>query len=77
MVFKNSKVYDFIKYFCLVVSPALCTLIVGLGVLYGFNSEIIVGTITLITTFIGALVGISSSAYKKQENENNDENGAA
>lgn len=66
----NNKVYDILKWICITVSPALATLITGLGVLYGFDSQIIVGTITLLTTFVGAIIGISSISYQKEkENE--------
>lgn len=61
----NNKVYDVLKWLCIVVSPALCALITGLGLLYGFPTEVIVGTITLVTAFIGAVIGISSAQYHK------------
>lgn len=61
----NDKVYNVLKWLCIVVSPALATLITGLGLLYGFQTEVIVGTITLVTAFIGAVIGISSVQYHK------------
>lgn len=60
-----NKLYDALKWVCIVVSPALATLITGLGLLYGFNTEIIVGTITLVTAFVGTVIGISSVNYNK------------
>ncbi len=68
MLIKNNKLYDVLKWIVITVSPALCTLITGLGLLYGFDSSIIVGTITLLTTFVGALVGISAVQYNKTVN---------
>jgi len=64
----NSKVYDVLKWICLIVSPAICTLIVTLANLWGWNipTEAIVGTITAITTFIGVILGISNIQYVKE-----------
>ena len=64
----NNKVYDALKWLCITISPALCALITGLGLLYGFQTELIVGTITLVTAFIGTVIGVSSVNYNK-ENE--------
>lgn len=71
MIFKNSKVYDVLKWCVLVLTDALITLITTLGGLYHFDSAIIVGTIAAISTFVGALLGISSAAYKKVQNADN------
>lgn len=64
----DSKVYDVLKWICLIVSPAICTLIVTLANLWGWNipTEAIVGTITAITTFIGVILGISNIQYVKE-----------
>lgn len=73
----SNKVYDVLKWICLTLSPAVIALITGLGLLYGFDTEVIVGTIALVTTFIGSLIGISAVQYKKaQVNDFDDENGA-
>lgn len=85
MIFKNNKIYDVLKWVVITASPALIALITGLGVLFGFDSAIITGTISLVTTFVGTLIGISSVQYanankpkeSKKEIERNDENGAA
>lgn len=70
----NNKVYDILKWVCLVVIPAVCTLLVTLNSLWdwGLPIDAIVGTITAVTTFIGVILGISSEAYKKKVNENED-----
>lgn len=64
----NNKVYDVLKWICLVVSPAVCTLIVTLNSLWGWNLpvEAIVGTITAVTTFTGVILGISNIQYNKK-----------
>lgn len=62
------KIYDFLKYFCLIFSPALIALLTTIFTLYGIpNVEIVTGTIAAIATFIGALIGISSINYNKTE----------
>lgn len=63
----NNKTYDVLKWLCLIVSPAICTLLVTLDSLWkwGLPVEAIVGTITAITTFVGVVVGISNINYKK------------
>jgi len=66
MIFKNSKVYDTLKWIGGVVLPALATLWLGLAKLWGFPySYEIAGTITLVDAFLGALLGISSITYAK------------
>ncbi len=70
MMFKMSNnFYDVAKYLILVVEPALVTLIIGLGKLYGWETELIVGTISLVTTFFGSILMISSNNYAKQTKE--------
>lgn len=61
------KIYNTLKWLVIIVSPALATLITGLGLLYGFQTEIIVGTITLVTAFIGTVIGISTATYNKSK----------
>lgn len=65
----SNKLYDVLKFIVTIVSPALCTLIATLAAIYGFNSAIIVGTITAITTFVGAIIGISTVKYNKEIEE--------
>lgn len=63
----SNKIYDVLKWCVIVVSPALCTMITTISMLWGWNipTEAIVGTITAITTFIGVIIGISSINYSK------------
>lgn len=59
------KLYDFLKYLALVILPALAALILGLGVLLGWDGAIIMaGIVTLIDTFLGAILGKSASNFK-------------
>jgi hypothetical protein len=64
----SNKTYDTLKYIALYVLPALATLILTVGSIWGLPySEAIAGTVTAIDTFIGALIGISAKNYKEGE----------
>lgn len=65
----SDKTYNFLKWLCIIAIPATSTLIAGLGTLYGADMTKVTGTIGLIATFIGALIGISNSNYKKSGDE--------
>ena len=69
------KAYTILKWLCLIVSPAVCTLIVTLSNLWGWQipTEAIVGTITAITTFIGVCIGISNYNYNKDKDAESQE----
>lgn len=62
-----NRVYDCLKWVCLIFAPALITLLTTIFTLYKIpNVEVVTGTIAAIATFIGALIGVSSKAYKKK-----------
>jgi len=65
MVFDN-KIYDILKYIALIVLPAIGTLYFALSSIWNlpYGTEV-VGTITAIDAFLGALIGISTSNYNK------------
>ena len=64
----NSKVYDVMKYITMVVLPALTTLWLSVGSIWGFPYvEPIGATLTAITAFLGAILGISTSLYNIRE----------
>lgn len=66
----NNKVYDILKWFAMIVLPALATLYLGLSNVWGLPyGEQISTTITLVNTFLGAVLMISNSNYKKQAEE--------
>lgn len=65
----DNKLYDILKYVCQIALPAIGTLYFALAQIWNFPyAEQIVGTIAAITTFLGVLLGISSYAYRKDEN---------
>ena len=64
----NNKLYDVLKWIALVVLPALGTLYFALSGIWGLPyGEQIVGTITAVDTFLGAILGISNIKYSKKE----------
>ena len=75
-LFKMSdKVYDVLKWIALILIPAIGTLYFALAGIWGFPyAEAIVGTLTAVDTFLGAILGISTSMYKKNQNKSNDFN---
>lgn len=65
MIMEN-KVYDILKYIAQIVLPAIGTLYFALAKIWGFPyGEEIVGTISAIDVFLGALLGISAAEYNK------------
>ena len=66
----SNKTYDILKYIVTIALPALGTLISALAMIWGLPySEQIVGTILAVDTFLGALLGISSAKYKKENDK--------
>ena len=62
----NNKVYDVLKWVTLVALPATTALWLTLANIWGFPyAEAIGATLAAITTFLGALLGISSYNYNK------------
>lgn len=62
----DNRLYDTLKYIAQIVLPALATLYFGLSKIWGLPyGEEIVGTISAIDVFLGALLGLSSMNYNK------------
>lgn len=62
----NNKVYDVLKWIALVGLPALTALWLTLANIWGFPyAEAIGATMAAVTTFLGAVLGISSIQYQK------------
>ncbi len=67
----SNKTYDVLKWIAQIVLPALGALYFGLSQIWGLPyGEEIVGTITVIDTFLGALLGISTAQYNKEMRDN-------
>ena len=68
----SNKVYDVLKFIAQIVLPAVGTLYFALARIWGFPyAEEIVGTISAIDAFLGALLRISTSQYNKEQGEEN------
>ena len=60
------KVYDVLKWITLIVLPAIASLYFGLAQIWGFPyGEQVVGTIAVVCTFLGAILGISNVRYNR------------
>ena len=71
-----NKVYDILKWIVIVFLPALNGLILALGNVLQFESSVICGIISAVHVFLGALIGVSSVKYtKNNKTEANDEGG--
>lgn len=63
----NNKVYDALKWIAQYLLPAVGALYFALSQIWGFPyGEQIVGTITAVDAFLGAILGISTMSYKKE-----------
>lgn len=65
-----NKVYDILKWIAQILLPALGALYFGLAKIWGFPyASEIVGTISLIDAFLGAILQISTNTYNKKHLE--------
>lgn len=66
----NNKTYDILKYLTIIVLPAIGALYTGLSQIWTlpYAAEI-PATITVICTFLGAVLCISTAQYN-QDNQN-------
>ena len=63
----SNKVYDVLKWIAMYLLPALGTLYFAIASIWGLPyGEQIVGTITAVDTFLGVILGISTSQYNKR-----------
>ena len=63
----NSKLYDCLKWVAQILLPALASLYFGLAQIWSLPlAEEIVGTITVVDTFLGVILGISKANYDKK-----------
>lgn len=64
----SNKMYDVLKWVCIIVLPAIATLYMGLAKIWDlpFEAEI-PQTITVVDAFLGAILGVSTIQYNKDE----------
>lgn len=61
----SNRAYDIVKRLVQVILPAISALYFGLAAIWGLPAaEQVVGTIAVVTTFLGVTLGISHSNYK-------------
>lgn len=71
MIFENSKTYDILVFISQVVLPAVATLWAALGKIWNWPLVTeITATICAVDAFMGAVLKISSNAYKKLNQQN-------
>lgn len=72
MIIPN-KVYNILKWICIIFVPALNVFLTTIFALYHIpHIEVVVGTISAVVAFVGALIGVSTKAYNKQFEDIND-----
>ena len=63
----NNRVYDVLKWLCMIVLPACAVLYSALAGVWGWPYEQEVSTtINAIVVFVGALIGVSTASYRKE-----------
>ena len=66
----SNSVYDALKFLCTILLPSCGALYFALSKIWGLPyAEEVVGTLAAIATFIGALIGISSAQYNKENDD--------
>lgn len=64
----SSKAYEFAKWVVMIVLPAFSALYFGLAELYNWsNGAQVVGTLAIVTVFLGTILGISSKNYNSSD----------
>ena len=62
-----SKIYDVLKWTCIIALPAVSTLYAGLCAVWKLPyANEIPQSITLIATFLGVLLGVSKASYNEK-----------
>ena len=68
------SVYNILKWITMIVLPALATAYVGLAAIWGWPyADQVAKTTTVICTLLGALLGISTAQYNKDNYTYSDE----
>ena len=71
----SNELYDKLKWIAQILLPALATLYFAIAQIWQLPyAEQIVGTITAIDAFLGALLGISTINYRKEGKKNEESN---
>lgn len=63
----SNKAYDILKWLVLICIPAITAAYVGLAAIWAFPyAEEVAKTSAVICTLLGALIGISTAQYNKE-----------
>lgn len=66
----SNKMYDILKWIAQILLPAVATLYFAIAQIWGLPyAEQIVGTITAIDAFLGAILGISTKLYQDNNSQ--------
>ncbi|MGM0122747.1 hypothetical protein IGI37_000113 [Enterococcus sp. AZ194] len=65
----TNKQYDFIKRFLTIGVPAITAFLVTMGGLYGFPTDVAVGTVTAVATLAGVILNIISNNFSKDNDK--------
>lgn len=66
----SNKLYDVLKQIAQIWLPAIGTLYFALSEIWGFpHAAEIVGTISAVDVFLGAVLGISTAQYNKKNTQ--------
>ena len=64
----SDKLYDILKWICMICIPSLATAYVGLAAVWGWPyAEEVAKTAAVVCTLLGALLGISTAQYYKEK----------
>lgn len=70
-------VYNILKWITMIVLPALATAYVGLAAIWGWPyADEVAKTTAVICTLLGALLGISTAQYNKDNYKEGDTDGS-
>lgn len=63
----GEKLYNWLKWICLIALPAVSVAYVGLSAVWGWPfADEVSKTVNVVCVLIGALIGISSANYYKE-----------
>ena len=71
----NNKVYDVLKWIVLIVLPACTALYSALASVWGWGYvEQVTTTISAVSLFLGALIGVSTASFNKEKENESERN---
>ncbi len=66
----NKNVYDVLKFIAQIALPAAGALYFGLAQIWHLpKAEEVVGTVTVVDTFLGVMLGLSTSQYNRSDDK--------